>query len=63
MARQNPRYAKQARELLAARYAKDADIADTMAGMAPSDSLASDLKQMGKRKRKYAATAKRMAGG
>ena len=60
-ARQSPNYSKQARELLASLYAKDADLADAMASNAPSSSIASDLKRVSARKRKYVSTAKRMS--
>lgn len=61
--RQSPSGAKEAREQLAARYDRDADATDRMASMAPSESVASGLRRTSARKRKYASTAKRMAGG
>lgn len=60
--RQSPTSAKQARELLAERYSKDADLADAMAANASTSSVASDLKRVATRKRKYAGTAKRLSG-
>jgi hypothetical protein len=61
-ARQNPTDAQRARQQLASRYDRDADAADAMAANAPTPSVAEGLKRVSARKRKYASTAKRMAG-
>lgn len=61
-ARQNPVDLQAVRKQLADRYARDADAADRMAANAPSPTVAAGLKRVSARKRKYAATAKRMAG-
>ncbi len=61
-ARQNPTDAQKARAQLAARYAKDAELADAQAAMAPNPSVAAGASRAAARARKRVATAKRMGG-
>jgi len=61
-ARQNPVDLQEVRKQLADRYERDAAADEAMAAMAPTPSVQAGLKRVAARKRKYASTAKRMAG-